>query len=83
MSSIRKTSTKILFSSEVSVVLVTANLLVVKAKHFLTGAMASSFRGSFYKKRSKGVFGIQSYIKDVVYAKTFNGSKYFCKKLGV
>ena len=82
MSSIRKT-TKILFSSEVSVALLTANLLVVKAKHFLTGAMASSFRGAFCTKRSKGVFGTQSYIKDGVYAKKINGFKYFCKKLVV
>ena len=83
MSSIRKTSTKILFLSEVTVVLLTANLLLVKAKHFLTGAMASSFRGAFCTKRSKGVFGTQSYIKDGVYAKKINGFKYFCKKLGV
>ena len=82
MSSIRKT-TKVLFSSKVSVVLLTANLLVVKAKHFLTGAMASSFRGAFCTKCSKGILGIQSYIKDGVYAKTLNGSKNFFKKLGV
>ena len=82
MSSIRKT-TKILFLSEVSVVLLTANLLVIKAKHFLTRAMASSFREASCTKRSKGVFGTHSYIKDGVYAKKFNGFKYFCKKLDV
>ena len=60
MSSIRKTSTKILFLSEMSVVLLTANLLVIKAKYFLTATMASSFRGTFCIKRSKGVFGAQS-----------------------
>ena len=51
-------STKILFLSEVSVVLLTANLLVtiLRSKTLLTGAMASSFRGAFCIKHSKGVF---------------------------
>ena len=44
--------------------------------------MASSFRGALCTKRSKGLFGTQSYIKDGVYAKNVNGFKYFCKKLG-
>ena len=42
--------------------------------------MASSFRGAFYKKRSKGVFGNQSYIQDGTFVKKVNGFKYFYKK---
>ena len=79
MSSIRKTSTKILFLSEVTVVLLTTNLLLVKAKHFLTGAMASSFRGAFRTKGSKSVFGTQSYIKDGVYVKKLTALSTFAK----
>ena len=60
MSSIRKTSAKILFLCEVSVALLTANLLVIKAKHPLTGPVASSLCGAFCTKRSKGVSGTHS-----------------------
>ena len=42
--------------------------------------MASSFRGAFYKKYSKGVFGTQSYIQDGAFVKKVNGFKYFYKK---
>ena len=42
--------------------------------------MASSFCGASYTKRSKGVFGTQSYIQDWAFVKKVNGFKYFYKK---
>ena len=42
--------------------------------------MASSFRGAFYAKCSKGVLETQSYIQDGAFAKKVKGSKYFYKK---
>ena len=42
--------------------------------------MARSFRGAFCTKRSKGVFGTQSYIKDEFWKML---TAYFCKKRGV
>ena len=42
--------------------------------------MASSFRGAFYTKCSKGVFGTQSYIQDGTFVKKVNGLKYFNKR---
>ena len=79
MSSIRKTFTKILFLSEMSVVLLTANLLVTKAKYFLTPAMANSFRGAFCIKRSKGVFGAQSTSKMEFMRKNLTALSTFAK----
>ena len=79
MSSIRKTFTKILYLSEMSVVLLTANLLVTKAKYFLTPAMVSSFRGAFCIKRSKGVFGAQSTSKMEFMRKNLTALSTFAK----
>ena len=42
--------------------------------------MATSFRGAFYTKCSKGIFGIHSYIQDGAFVKKNNVSKYFYKK---
>ena len=41
--------------------------------------MSSSFRGAFYTKCTKGVFGTQSYMQDGAFVKKFNGFKYFYK----
>ena len=79
MSSIRKISTKNLFLSEMSVVLATANLLVIKAKYFLTAAMTSSFCGAFCIKRSKGVFGAQSTSKMEFMQKNLTALSSFAK----
>ena len=42
--------------------------------------MASSFRGAFYTKCSKGVFETQSYIQGGAFVKKVDGFKYFYKK---
>ena len=81
MSSIRKTSTKIVFLSEMSVVLLSANLLMIKAKYFLTAAMASSFRGAFCIKRSKGVFRAQSTSKMEFKRKNLTALSTFAKTM--
>ena len=82
MSSIRKTSTKILFLNEVSVVRLTANLLVtiLPSKTLFNGGNGQFSSWKFCTKHPKGVFRTQSQIQDGVFAKKVNGFKYFCKK---
>ena len=60
-------STKIWFLEEVSLVLLTANLLILSKPYLLS-------------KPSKGVFRIQSYLQDENFAKIINGFKNFGRK---
>ena len=45
--------------------------------------MASSFRGAFYTKWSKSVFGTQSYIQDGAFVKKLTALSILTKKLSV
>ena len=68
-----------------SVVLLTANLLVIvlptsSFKQSTTGAMASSYRGESCTKPSKGVFRTQSKIQDGPFVKIVDGVKYLRKR---